>query len=97
MNCHAFYLALRNQGLDERLANRLVNGAKRHDLGDYMPTMLELLKHGAKVGAILKLCQWAKQKEIKPSWVGKRAALFSKHRALGDEMIIMEIQSQAIR
>lgn len=97
MNCHAFYLALRNRGLDERLANRLVNGAKRHDLGDYESAMLQLVKHGASVPTILELCQWAKQNGLKPSWVAKRAVLFSQYRNLGESVVMKEIHEQVIR
>lgn len=97
MNCHLFYLHLRRVGLPEKQANRLTNGAKQADLGDYESAMLELVKHGAKIGTIIKLCTWAKRKEIKPNWVAKRAVLFSKHRALGDEMILKEIHEQVVR
>lgn len=97
MNCHLFYLHLRRVGLPEKQANRLTNGAKQADLGDYENTMLQLVKHGASIGTILSLCTWAKRNGLKPSWVAKRAVLFSKYRALGDEMIMKEIHEQVVR
>lgn len=97
MNCHAFYLHLRRVGLPEKQANCLTNGAKRADLGDYGHAMLQLAKHGAKIGTILELCVWAKRNGLRPTWVAKRAVLFSKYRALGDEMILKEIHEQVVR
>lgn len=97
MNCHLFYLHLRRVGLPESQANSLTNQAKWADLGDYENTMLQLVKHGAKIGTIIKLCTWAKRKEITPNWIAKREVLFSQYRALGDEMILKEIHEQVIR
>lgn len=97
MNCHLFYLHLRRVGLPEKQANCLTNGAKRHDLGDYESAMLQLVKHGTSVPTIIELCTWAKRNGLKPSWVVKRAVLFSQYRAYGEEMVMKEIHEQVIR
>lgn len=97
MNCHLFYLHLRRVGLPEKQANCLTNGAKQADLDDYENAMLELTKHGAKIGTIIELCTWAKRNGLRSSWVAKRAVLFSQYRAFGDEMILKEIHEQVVR